>query len=57
MLCRLRYRKVGAGVAWIINVQQADAVLEDAFARGCQQIQDGTGVTLFFSQTPGNAGG
>jgi uncharacterized protein YfdQ (DUF2303 family) len=55
LLCRLRYRKQEATVRWIVNIQGADAALEDAFSRGCDAIQEGTGVPLFFSEHPGAA--
>jgi uncharacterized protein YfdQ (DUF2303 family) len=52
LLCRLRYRKVGAGVNWIISLQGIEASLEHAFAEGCDTIQEGTGVPLFYSSEP-----
>ncbi len=52
LLCRLRYRKVGGGVQWLVNIQGADASLENAFARGCNKIFDGTGAPLFYSAEP-----
>jgi uncharacterized protein YfdQ (DUF2303 family) len=55
LLCRLRYRKQEASVRWIVNIQGADAALEDAFTRGCDAIQEGTGVPLFYSEHPGAA--
>ncbi len=52
LLCRLRYRKVEGGLKWIVNIQGADAALEDAFKRGCDTIQAGTGVPLFYGEAP-----
>lgn len=52
LLCRLRYRKFEGGLKWIVNIQGADAALEDAFTRGCETVQEGTSVPLFYSEPP-----
>jgi hypothetical protein len=53
LLARLRYRKQGPGVLWEVNIQGSDAALEDAFARGCDVVTQGTGVPLLRGKAPG----
>lgn len=55
LLVRLRYRKVDASVLWLINIQAADAALDDAFERGCAQVTEFTNLPLMFGEAPPKA--
>jgi len=47
---RLRYRKSGGAIYWIIALHRPDRMLEHAFNEACDKAMRETGLPLFFGQ-------
>lgn len=45
---RLRYRKKGGSVVWLIEPYQVERYIKDAFAEACERAAEETGLPLFF---------
>lgn len=52
LLCRLRYRKHSGAVVWIIDIQDIEGALEDAFNTAIERIRSETGLCLLAGEAP-----